>query len=84
MLELISINVFAITEHALAVNPFISRIPEGDLKEEFEDILIREIISRKILFPNKADKCQKEYSVLDRYHILVTYMQKPYTTMTTE
>ncbi|XP_035723664.1 juvenile hormone acid O-methyltransferase-like isoform X2 [Vespa mandarinia] len=75
-------NIQSLKKHALAVNPFISRIPEGDLKEEFEDILIREIISRKILFPNKADKCQQEYSVLDRYHILVTYMEKPYTNVT--
>ncbi|KAI4492376.1 hypothetical protein M0804_002167 [Polistes exclamans] len=71
-------NIQSLKRHALAVNPFISRIPDN-YKEEFEDILIREITSKKILFTNKADKCQQEYSVLDRYHILVTYLQKPYT-----
>ncbi|KAK2580687.1 hypothetical protein KPH14_007785 [Odynerus spinipes] len=73
-------NIQILKKYALAVNPFISRIPE-DLKEEFEDVLIREIVSQKILFPSKADKCQQEYSVLDRYHILVAYVQKPYTVM---
>ncbi|KAI4489447.1 hypothetical protein M0802_011119 [Mischocyttarus mexicanus] len=70
-------NIQTLKRYALAVNPFISRIPD-DYKKKFEDVLIREIISNKILFKNEAE-CQQEYSVLDRYHILVTYLQKPYT-----
>lgn len=62
--------------HMIAVNPFISRIPDH-LKEEFKDVVVREIASRKILFPNKNDDGQQEYSILDRYHILVAYAKKP-------
>lgn len=60
----------------IAVNPFISRIPDH-LKEEFENVVVREVASQKILFPNKNDNGQQEYSILDRYHILVAYVKKP-------
>ncbi|XP_017755919.1 PREDICTED: juvenile hormone acid O-methyltransferase [Eufriesea mexicana] len=69
-------NMEALKSHIIAVNPFISRIPDH-LKEEFEDVVVREVASRKILFPNKNDNGQQEYSILDRYHILVAYVKKP-------
>ncbi|XP_017878015.1 juvenile hormone acid O-methyltransferase [Ceratina calcarata] len=69
-------NMQTLKSHMIAVNPFISRIPDH-LKEEFEDVVVREVASRKILFPNKNDNGQQEYSILDRYHILVAYVKKP-------
>ncbi|XP_076766733.1 juvenile hormone acid methyltransferase [Xylocopa sonorina] len=69
-------NVQILKSHIIAVNPFISRIPDH-LKEEFEDVIVHEITSRKMSFPNKNDNGQQEYSILDRYHILVAYLKKP-------
>ncbi|XP_017791962.1 PREDICTED: juvenile hormone acid O-methyltransferase [Habropoda laboriosa] len=69
-------NMEILKSHMIAVNPFISRIPDH-LKEEFEDVVVREIASRKILFTNRNDNGQQEYSILDRYHILVAYARKP-------
>ncbi|CAK9820953.1 Juvenile hormone acid O-methyltransferase [Anthophora plagiata] len=72
-------NMEILKSHMIAVNPFISRIPDH-LKEEFEDVVVREVASRKILFTNKNDNGQQEYSILDRYHILVAYVRKPSST----
>ncbi|CAK9830243.1 Juvenile hormone acid O-methyltransferase [Anthophora retusa] len=72
-------NMEILKSHMIAVNPFISRIPDH-LKEEFEDVVVREVASRKILFTNKNDNGQQEYSILDRYHILVAYVEKPSST----
>ncbi|CAK9795096.1 Juvenile hormone acid O-methyltransferase [Anthophora quadrimaculata] len=72
-------NMEILKSHMIAVNPFISRIPDH-LKEEFEDVVVREVASRKILFTNKNDNGQQEYSILDRYHILVAYVKKPSST----
>ena len=60
----------------IAVNPFISRIPDH-LKKEFEDVLLREITSGKTLIASKKDDGQEEHSILDKYHILVAYVKKP-------
>ncbi|XP_034173702.1 juvenile hormone acid methyltransferase isoform X1 [Osmia lignaria lignaria] len=72
-------NMEILKNHTIAVNPFIPRIPD-DLRQEFEDAIVREIASRKILFPNKTNNDQQEYSILDRYHILVAYIKKPIAT----
>ncbi|XP_060821495.1 juvenile hormone acid O-methyltransferase [Bombus pascuorum] len=69
-------NMQILKRHMIAVNPFISRIPDH-LKEEFENVVAREIVSQMILFPSKNDNGQQEYSILDRYHILVAYVKKP-------
>ncbi|XP_003708425.1 juvenile hormone acid methyltransferase [Megachile rotundata] len=69
-------NMQILKNHTIAVNPFISRIPDH-LKQEFEDAMVREVANRKILFSNKTDNGGQEYSILDRYHILVAYIQKP-------
>lgn len=64
-------------EHIIAVNPFVQRMP-SHLKEEFKDDLGREIASGKIHFRKNIDNNQQEYSILDRYHILVAYFRKPF------
>ena len=67
---------FIFLEHIIAVNPFIHRIP-NDLRKQFEDDLVREIVGRKISFINKDNGSKDEYKVLDRYHVLIAYFQKP-------
>lgn len=59
----------------MAVNPFLDRIPEN-LKEEFKHDVTREISSNKILFVNR-DNENLEYSILDRYYVLIAYFKKP-------
>lgn len=68
-------GLIIVAGHVIAVNPFISRIPDH-LKEEFEDVVLREITSQKILISNTNDG-QQGYSILDKYHILVAYVKKP-------
>ncbi|XP_015596067.1 juvenile hormone acid O-methyltransferase [Cephus cinctus] len=68
-------NLELFTEHALAVNPFISRIPE-DMREQYKNELIRTTINEKILFTEEKLN-QKEYNILDRYYIFVAYFRKP-------
>lgn len=69
------VNPLCITDHMVAVNPFISRFPDN-LLTEYQNDLSCEVASRKIRFQNKIND-QQEYSILDRYHILVTYLEKP-------
>ncbi|XP_076672354.1 juvenile hormone acid methyltransferase [Andrena cerasifolii] len=71
----IFMNLDALKEHMVAVNPFITRFPD-DLLTEYQNDLSCEVASRKIRFQNKIND-QQEYSILDRYHILVTYFKKP-------
>ncbi|KOX75329.1 hypothetical protein WN51_13199 [Melipona quadrifasciata] len=54
-------NMEILKRHVIAVNPFISRIPDH-LKEEFEDVVLREVASQKILIPNKNDDGQQGYN----------------------
>ncbi|XP_043266532.1 juvenile hormone acid O-methyltransferase [Venturia canescens] len=63
-------------KHAIAVNPFYNRIPDN-LKEEYTEEMTREIARRKILLETKNNQVPKEYSVLDRYRILIAYFKKP-------
>lgn len=65
-----------ITGHIIAINPFISRIP-NPLKKEFEDEITREVVNMKIQFLNKNENGEQEYNILDRYQIFVTYIRKP-------
>lgn len=65
-----------IADHIIAINPFISRIP-NPLKKEFMDDTIREVINMKIQFLNKDENGEQEYNILDRYQIFVTYIRKP-------
>lgn len=67
---------FASTEHVLAVNPFINRIP-AEVREQFEEDLLREIISGKISFGNADNGSKGEFKVLDRYHVLIASFEKP-------
>lgn len=60
----------------MAINPFISRIPNS-LKKEFEDEITREIVNMKIQLLNKDENGEQEYNILDRYQIFVTYIRKP-------
>ncbi|XP_066601295.1 juvenile hormone acid O-methyltransferase [Prorops nasuta] len=69
-------NMQILKSHTLAVNPFISRVPDN-LKQEFEDVTLREVVSQKILFANKNSGGQEEYSILDRYSLLVAFVEKP-------
>ncbi|KAG7197710.1 hypothetical protein KM043_014470 [Ampulex compressa] len=66
-------NTEILRNQALSVNPFISRIPE-DLKAEYGDVLLKEMISGMILLPKDTDGDQR---MLDRYQLLVAYVKKP-------
>ncbi|KAG7213902.1 hypothetical protein KM043_003104 [Ampulex compressa] len=66
-------NAEILRNHMLAVNPFISRMPEH-LKAEYEDVIVQEIIRGKIIFSKDSDSDQR---ILDRYHLLVAYVKKP-------
>lgn len=61
-------------DHVCAVNPFIKRIPD-DMKDEFVDNLISEIMSQNVLIPLK-NKNSQEYIIL-KYDLLIAYVQKP-------
>lgn len=73
---ILKIEIIIIAEHIMAINPFISRIPNS-LKKEFEDEITREIVNMKIQLLNKDENGEQEYNILDRYQIFVTYIRKP-------
>ena len=60
----------------MAVNPFIDRIPE-DMREQFKDDILRDIISSKISFVNTDNGTKEERKILDRYYVLIAYFKKP-------
>ncbi|XP_058792064.1 juvenile hormone acid O-methyltransferase [Phymastichus coffea] len=62
-------------KHAIAVNPFIERMPL-EIREQFEEDLLREIISRKISFGHTDNGSKEESKVLDRYHIMIAHFEK--------
>lgn len=61
--------------HVSAVNPFIKRMPD-DMKDEFVDYLVNEIMSQNALIPMKSKNSEEEYIIL-RYYLLIAYVQKP-------
>ncbi|KZC09774.1 PREDICTED: juvenile hormone acid O-methyltransferase [Dufourea novaeangliae] len=69
-------NLQSLKNHTIAVNPFISRVPEN-LREKFKEELIQEIVKQKIQFREYHDNEQQEYKIMDIYHILVAYIRKP-------
>ncbi|KAK1116776.1 hypothetical protein K0M31_018058 [Melipona bicolor] len=69
-------NMEIFKRHMIAVNPFISRMPDH-LREEFEDVMLRELVSLKILIPKESDDGPQGSSILDKYYIFVAHMKKP-------
>lgn len=65
----------SLKNHVCAVNPFIKRMPD-DLKGEFVDNLLSEIMSQNVLIPLQNKNDEEEYVVL-RYYLLIAYVQKP-------
>lgn len=51
-------------------------MPEN-IGEEYMNDLMREIISRNIIFVNKKNSNAEEDSILDKYKVLVAYFKKP-------
>ncbi|XP_011263582.2 juvenile hormone acid O-methyltransferase [Camponotus floridanus] len=67
----------SLTDSACAVNPFMKRFPDENLKKEFLEEFIKEIISLNQNVPLKKSKeDQKEYVTLP-YYLLVAHVQKP-------
>ncbi|KYN20793.1 PREDICTED: juvenile hormone acid O-methyltransferase-like [Trachymyrmex cornetzi] len=64
----------SLKNHVYAVNPFIKRIPD-DMKGEFIDNLLNEIMIHNALIPLKSKNSQ-EYLILP-YYLLIAYVQKP-------
>ncbi|EGI57813.1 PREDICTED: uncharacterized protein LOC105153364 [Acromyrmex echinatior] len=66
----------SLKNHVCAVNPFIKRLPD-DMKSEFIDNLLNEIMNQNALIPLKSkSKNSQEYLIL-RYYLLIAYVQKP-------
>ncbi|XP_077273752.1 juvenile hormone acid methyltransferase isoform X1 [Temnothorax americanus] len=66
----------SLKNHVIAVNPFIKRIPD-DMKDEFVDHLVSEIMSQNVLIPLKSKNSQEEHGIVLRYDLLIAYVQKP-------
>lgn len=68
-------NICIFADHAYAVNPFIKRFPDENMKEEFFEELIKEILNEKdhVTITNKNNK---EHIIL-KYNLLIAYVQKP-------
>lgn len=62
-----------------AVNPFIKRIPD-DMKDEFMDNLVNEIMSKNVLIPLKNKNNSEEHLVFT-YDLLIAYVEKPASTV---
>lgn len=62
------------TDHVFAVNPFIHRVP-NDMKEEFIDHLVNQIISHNGLIPFK-NKDEQDKDIVLRYYLMIAYVQK--------
>ncbi|KAL6260400.1 hypothetical protein P5V15_007927 [Pogonomyrmex californicus] len=62
----------SLKNHVLAVNPFIKRIPDN-MKSEFVDNLISEILSQNVLTPLDS----KNNELVLRYYLLIAYIKKP-------
>ncbi|KYM78453.1 Putative methyltransferase 235L [Atta colombica] len=66
----------SLKNHVCAVNPFMKRLPD-DMKSEFIDNLLNEIMNQNVLIPLKSkSKSSQEYLIL-RYYLLIAYVQKP-------
>ncbi|XP_043470529.1 juvenile hormone acid O-methyltransferase-like [Leptopilina heterotoma] len=65
--------------HVRAVNPFLHRMPDN-VAEEYMTDLVREIVNEKIICINKNNLNKEEYSILDKYQVLVAYFKKPLNT----
>ncbi|XP_011871884.1 PREDICTED: uncharacterized protein LOC105564253 [Vollenhovia emeryi] len=65
----------SLKSHVYAINPFIKRIPD-DLKDEFIDHLMSEIINQTDFIPLKSENSQEE-RIMMRYDLLIAYVQKP-------
>ncbi|XP_014471981.1 PREDICTED: juvenile hormone acid O-methyltransferase-like [Dinoponera quadriceps] len=67
-------------EHILAVNPFVSRMPD-DIKDKFIDDLTEDIILHQIVRPHKMKQQTQEPEnqtiTLDRYYTLLVYVKRP-------
>lgn len=64
-------------EHIVAVNPFVPRMPEN-MKENFIDDLMEEIMSRMLLYRGgDGEKKEEKGDVIpDKYNILFVYLKK--------
>ncbi|EFN83053.1 Uncharacterized protein yxbB [Harpegnathos saltator] len=72
--------------HVLAVDPFISNMPDN-LKDRYMDDLMDEVMTTEIVrlhkkkqqTPENENKNGSEKITLDKYYILLTYVKKPRT-----
>lgn len=48
-----------------------------NVAEEYMSDLVREIVNEKIICINKNNLNKEEYSILDKYQVLVAYFKKP-------
>ncbi|XP_012221675.1 juvenile hormone acid O-methyltransferase isoform X2 [Linepithema humile] len=67
----------SLKDHAYAVNPFIHRLPD-DIREEFIDHLVNEIISHNGLVPFESTKNEQDMykNIVLRYYLMIAYVQK--------
>lgn len=65
-------------EHILAVNPFVSNMPDN-IKVKFIDDLTETVMTHRILHPHKKKQREHEEEevTLNRHYILLTYVKKP-------
>lgn len=66
-------GIFA--DHVCAINPFIKRFPNEDLKKIFLEKLVNEIISPNGDVPFNINN--QEDDIILKYYLLVAYVQKP-------
>ncbi|XP_032681768.1 juvenile hormone acid O-methyltransferase [Odontomachus brunneus] len=65
-------------EHIVAVNPFVSNMPDN-MKVKFIDDLTENIMTHRILRPyiKKQREHEEEEVTLNRYYVLLAYVKKP-------
>ncbi|XP_053981045.1 juvenile hormone acid O-methyltransferase [Hylaeus anthracinus] len=70
-------NSQSLKDFMIPITPFVSRIPDQELQNEFMDALMREITVMKIQFSDEDYSDQRELGILGRYQLLVAYIKKP-------
>lgn len=66
-----------LTNSACAVNPFVKRFSDENLKKEFLEQLVKEIAFLNENVPFKKDVGDEEEYISLPYYLLVAYLQKP-------
>ncbi|KAJ8669366.1 hypothetical protein QAD02_000625 [Eretmocerus hayati] len=69
-------SLSTLEKHAQAVNPFTPRMP-AEIRKKFETDQSNDMVRRKISFVSGDDESENNVKVLDRYHVLVAYFEKP-------